>query len=74
MSNTQLAIFERAKPILETKPEYNEMAVQPGELSGRLAEVEGLLSRGVEPSAPAFQAIGYRQLVMLRCCAITPPT
>ena len=32
-------------------------------LRGWVAEVEGLLSRGVEPGAPAFQAIGYRQIV-----------
>ncbi len=30
---------------------------------GWIAEVEGLLSRGVAPEAPAFQAIGYRQIV-----------
>ena len=30
---------------------------------GWLAEVESLLNTGVEPTAPAFQAIGYRQLV-----------
>jgi tRNA dimethylallyltransferase len=31
--------------------------------AGWLAEVEGLLARGVSTSCPAFQAIGYRQLV-----------
>ncbi len=30
---------------------------------GWVAEVEGLLGRGIEPDAPAFQAIGYRQIV-----------
>ncbi len=30
---------------------------------GWVVEVEGLLSRGIEPTVPAFQAIGYRQLV-----------
>lgn len=30
---------------------------------GWVSEVQGLLERGVAPSAPAFQAIGYRQLV-----------
>jgi tRNA dimethylallyltransferase len=30
---------------------------------GWVAEVEDLLRRGVRPEAPAFQAIGYRQLV-----------
>lgn len=30
---------------------------------GWVFEVEGLLSRGIEPTVPAFQAIGYRQLV-----------
>ncbi|MEE2775452.1 MAG: tRNA (adenosine(37)-N6)-dimethylallyltransferase MiaA [Acidobacteriota bacterium] len=30
---------------------------------GWLEEVKGLLDSGVSPSAPAFQAIGYRQLV-----------
>lgn len=29
---------------------------------GWVAEVEGLLGRGVEPHLPAFQAIGYRQI------------
>jgi len=31
---------------------------------GWVAEVTGLLDRGLEPSLPAFQAIGYRQLVL----------
>jgi tRNA dimethylallyltransferase len=31
--------------------------------AGWLAEVEGLLRRGLSPRLPAFQAIGYRQLV-----------
>jgi tRNA dimethylallyltransferase len=31
---------------------------------GWVAEVAGLLDRGLEPSLPAFQAIGYRQLVL----------
>lgn len=30
---------------------------------GWVEEVRGLLDRGVDPEAPAFQAIGYRQLV-----------
>jgi tRNA dimethylallyltransferase len=30
---------------------------------GWVAEVEGLLDRGFKPDAPAFQAIGYRQIV-----------
>jgi tRNA dimethylallyltransferase len=30
---------------------------------GWVAEVEGLLNRGIKPGAPAFQAIGYRQIV-----------
>ena len=30
---------------------------------GWVEEVEGLLNRGYEPDAPAFQAIGYRQIV-----------
>jgi tRNA dimethylallyltransferase len=31
--------------------------------AGWLEEVRGLLSRGLSPTLPAFQAIGYRQLV-----------
>lgn len=31
--------------------------------AGWLEEVSGLLSRGLDPGLPAFQAIGYRQLV-----------
>lgn len=44
---------------------YDRIAdrVQQMVLRGWVAEVEGLLSRGVEPGAPAFQAIGYRQIV-----------
>lgn len=30
---------------------------------GWVAEVRGLLHRGIQPEAPAFQAIGYRQIV-----------
>ena len=32
---------------------------------GWVGEVERLLARGVDPGAPAFQAIGYRQIVRL---------
>lgn len=31
---------------------------------GWVAEVAGLLARGLDPALPAFQAIGYRQLVL----------
>lgn len=30
---------------------------------GWLAEIERMLERGIDPQAPAFQAIGYRQLI-----------
>ena len=44
---------------------YDRIAVRVARMMERgwPAEVEALLERGVEPSAPAFQAIGYRQLV-----------
>ena len=44
---------------------YDRIAdrVQQMILRGWVAEVEGLLSRGVKPGAAAFQAIGYRQIV-----------
>lgn len=44
---------------------YDRIAVRVAGMMQRgwLAEVQELLERGIGPSAPAFQAIGYRQLV-----------
>lgn len=44
---------------------YDRIAgrVQGMVADGWVSEVEGLLERGVAPAVPAFQAIGYRQLV-----------
>ena len=44
---------------------YDRIAVRTSKMveRGWVAEVEQLLAGGVRPDAPAFQAIGYRQLV-----------
>ncbi len=44
---------------------YDRIADRVGEMMecGWVAEVESLLRQGVRPDAPAFQAIGYRQLI-----------
>lgn len=44
---------------------YDQIASRVTQMIGRgwLAEVQGLLDRGLDPGLPAFQAIGYRQLV-----------
>lgn len=49
------------RPIL-----YDEIAARVDRMvrQGWVAEVAGLLGRGVDPRLPAFQAIGYRQLVL----------
>lgn len=43
---------------------YDRIAARVGRMveSGWVEEVASLLERGVEPTAPAFQAIGYRQI------------
>lgn len=44
---------------------YDRIANRVREMLGRgwIAEVRAMLERGVAPEAPAFQAIGYRQIV-----------
>lgn len=44
---------------------YDRIAIRVGKMieRGWVAEVEELLRRGVRPRVPAFQAIGYRQLI-----------
>jgi tRNA dimethylallyltransferase len=44
---------------------YDRIAARVARMlaQGWVEEVRGLLDRGVEPEAPAFQAIGYRQMV-----------
>jgi tRNA dimethylallyltransferase len=44
---------------------YDQIAGRVAQMvqQGWVEEVSGLLSRGLSPSLPAFQAIGYRQLV-----------
>jgi tRNA dimethylallyltransferase len=44
---------------------YDRIAVRVNQMveRGWVAEVEDLLRQGICPSAPAFRAIGYRQLV-----------
>lgn len=44
---------------------YDRIAVRVNHMveRGWVAEVEDLLRRGIPPSAPAFKAIGYRQMV-----------
>jgi len=65
MGAEPLAAAERMGLTLPRSILYDRIAVRVGKMieRGWVAEVEGLLRRGVGPQAPAFQAIGYRQLI-----------
>lgn len=60
-----LAHAERIGLTLARSILYDRIADRVGKMieRGWVAEVENLLRRGARPEAPAFQAIGYRQLI-----------
>ncbi|MEE8524529.1 MAG: tRNA (adenosine(37)-N6)-dimethylallyltransferase MiaA [Thermoanaerobaculia bacterium] len=65
MGATPLEHAERIGLTLPRGILYDRIADRVGKMMERgwVAEVENLLRRGARPEAPAFQAIGYRQLI-----------